>query len=202
MDTCAYTLLYLWSHQVVLCVSDASDWVVKLGHTTESSAVGTPAQRRLQITPISYANPHWHKQASLKSTEFQSSVQERDSMHWKVVRQRKRVIKDEMEIMVEWRGWWERRREGGCSQQVLRPCQWEGKVSLIHFPAQQSQCTFLKSDWTRPCADLCDCKGCGGKGCFSPSLCWEKRLLLSPIPARQTEVPSLKKRESNFPRSR
>lgn len=40
-----------------------------LGHTPESNATGTPAQCRLQITPISYANPHRHRPASLKSTE-------------------------------------------------------------------------------------------------------------------------------------
>lgn len=68
-----------------VCVSDASHGLVMLGHTTESSATGTPAQCRLQITPISYANPHWHRRASLKSTETSKcNVWERGIMHWSV----------------------------------------------------------------------------------------------------------------------
>ncbi len=126
--------VYLIKPLNCVCVLDSSDWVVKLDYTTESGAAGTSTQNRLQITPISYANPHWHKQASLKSTETSKCrVQERDSMQRRV----------QMEIMVE-------------------PSMSVGGQSLINtFPgtAISIYILFLKSDWMWWCAALCECKG-------------------------------------------
>lgn len=125
-------------------MSDSSDWLVKLDHTTESGAAGTSAQRRLQITPISYANPHWHRQASLKSTETSKcSVQERDSM--------KGSDGDH--------GRAEARRmfsAGPLSMSVGG----QSLINKIPSTAISMYIPFLKHDWMWWCAALCECKGC------------------------------------------